>query len=78
MQTYLITGSNTGVGWEVARLLYAKHGRVYMTARSEEKAKAAIESIMSAHPSSSGTLRYLHLDLSNLSAVRRSAEGIQI
>ncbi|MBE3049902.1 SDR family NAD(P)-dependent oxidoreductase [Candidatus Bathyarchaeota archaeon] len=58
-----MTGSNTGVGKEVARILYAKHAKVYVAARSEEKAAAAIESIKGAFPNSEGSLTFLKLDL---------------
>ena len=47
-----MTGSNTGVGKEVARILYSKNAKVYMTARSEDKARLAIQDIEKTSPQS--------------------------
>ena len=73
-QVYVVTGSNTGVGKEVARILYAKHAKVYVAARSEEKAAAAIESIKGDFPRSEGSLTFLKLDLADLTTIKKSAE----
>ncbi|KAI1471989.1 NAD(P)-binding protein [Daldinia caldariorum] len=70
----IVTGSNTGVGKEIARILYSKNARVYLLARSEEKTQAAIESIRAANPESRGELSYIHLDLADLPSVRTTAE----
>lgn len=48
----MVTGSNTGIGKEVARVLYSKNAKVYMTARSEDKATQAIQDIEKAFPQS--------------------------
>ena len=69
-----MTGSNTGVGKEVARILYSQHAKVYVAARSEEKANAAIESIKAAFPSSKGFLTFLRLDLADLTTIKKSAD----
>lgn len=71
---YLVTGANTGVGKQVARILYSKNAKVYIAARSETKANEAIEDIKKSHPSSKGSLIFLHLDLNDLAAVKASAE----
>ncbi|KIW23903.1 uncharacterized protein PV07_12065 [Cladophialophora immunda] len=73
-KVYLITGSNTGVGYQVASILYAHNAKVYVAARTESKALAAIDSIKEQHPKSQGKLEYLHLDLSDLSTIKASAE----
>ncbi|KAF2117441.1 hypothetical protein BDV96DRAFT_26117 [Lophiotrema nucula] len=73
-KVYIATGSNTGVGKELAQILYAKNAKVYIAARSQYKAEAAIESIIAAHPKSTGTLAFLHLDLSDLSTIKASAQ----
>lgn len=72
-----MTGSNTGVGKELARLLYCKGARVYVAARSETKALEAIESIKSAAPSDSkpGELTFLQLDLADLTTIKASADA---
>ncbi|EXJ67751.1 uncharacterized protein A1O5_09097 [Cladophialophora psammophila CBS 110553] len=73
-KVYIITGSNTGVGYQVASILYAHNAKVYIAARTESKALAAIDSIKEQHPKSQGRLEYLSLDLSDLSTIKASAE----
>ncbi|CAJ2506324.1 Uu.00g004540.m01.CDS01 [Anthostomella pinea] len=73
-KVYLVTGANTGVGKEVARILYSKNATVWVAARNQEKGANAIESIKEACPSSTGRLEFLHLDLSDLSTIKTSAE----
>ncbi|KAJ9131726.1 NAD(P)-binding protein [Pleurostoma richardsiae] len=72
-RVYIVTGSNTGVGKELAQILFCRNAKVYIAARSETKARAAIESIRVACPASSGTLVFHHLVLDDLSAVAESA-----
>lgn len=69
-----MTGSNTGLGKEVAQILYSKNAKVYMMARSEEKTKKAIDSIKTSEPSSSGDLIFIRLDLADLPSIKTSAE----
>lgn len=73
-QVCLVTGSNTGMGKEVARILYSKNATVYVAARDEGKGLAAIDDIKKAHPQSKGILRFLQLDLADLAAVSTSAD----
>ncbi|KAI0123776.1 hypothetical protein BJ170DRAFT_674699 [Xylariales sp. AK1849] len=70
----IVTGSNTGVGKEIAQILYSKNAKVYMMARSEEKTKKAIASIKTALPTSSGELVFLRLDLADLPSIKTSAQ----
>ncbi|KAG4220551.1 hypothetical protein PC116_g30970 [Phytophthora cactorum] len=70
----IVTGSNTGIGKEIARILYLKNAKVYLLARSEEKTKNAIESIRTAVPESKGELTYIHLDLADLPSIKTTAE----
>ena len=69
-----MTGSNTGIGYQLAKLLYAANSTVYIAARNESKANAAIKSITAAYPSSKGALQFLKLDLSDLSTIQASAD----
>lgn len=69
-----MTGSTSGVGRELAGLLYSHNAKVYLAARSVEKGSAAIESIKSEYPSSTGELAFLHLDLDDLTTIKASAE----
>ncbi len=73
-KVYLISGSNTGVGYQVASILYSHNAKVWVAARSESKALEAIESIKREHPKSNGKLEYLSLNLSDLTTIKASAE----
>lgn len=70
-----MTGANSGVGAELAKILYGKNATVYVAARSKEKALDAIEGIKAAHPESTGRLMFLHLDLSDLTTIKSSADA---
>ncbi|KAH8821782.1 hypothetical protein F5884DRAFT_102404 [Xylogone sp. PMI_703] len=74
-KVYIVTGANTGVGKELAQILYSKNAKVYVAARSKEKADKAIDSIKKQFQSSKGQLIFLHLDLSDLTTIKASAEG---
>lgn len=74
-KVYIVSGSNTGVGKEAARMLYAKNAKVYIAARSEEKANKAIDDIKKAAPASTGALVFLHLDLGDLNTVKVAAQN---
>ncbi|KAF1838384.1 retinol dehydrogenase 12 [Decorospora gaudefroyi] len=74
-KVYIVTGANTGLGKELARLLYSRNGTVYVAARSSEKANAAMTWIKEQHGSSQGALHYLHLDLNDLEGIKPSVEA---
>ncbi|KAF2970979.1 hypothetical protein GQX73_g2533 [Xylaria multiplex] len=74
-KVYLVTGANTGIGKEVARILYSKNAAVWIAARNAEKGTNAITSIKDAHPSSNGRLEFLQLDLSDLATIKTSADA---
>lgn len=73
-QVFVITGANSGVGFELAKLLYHKNGTVYIAARSESKIKAAIGSIEQEFPSSTGRLDSIVVDLSDLRTISPAAQ----
>lgn len=73
-KVYIVTGSNTGIGKETARILYSKNAKVYIAARSLDKSNKAIEDIKKAHPNSKGALAFLKLDLNDLTTIKASAD----
>ncbi|TFA99041.1 hypothetical protein CCMA1212_009081 [Trichoderma ghanense] len=75
-KVYIVTGSNTGVGKELAQILYSKNATVYVAARSQAKATEAIEDVRKAFPASTGRLEFLSLDLADLEAVEKSAKEL--
>lgn len=44
-KTYLVTGGNTGIGYEVAKALAAKNAHVFMTSRNAEKQQGCVVSV---------------------------------
>ena len=73
-KTAIVTGSNTGLGFETALDLYQKGAIVYVACRNEEKGLDAIERMKAI--SDGGELVYGHLDLANLSSVKKFAEKV--
>ena len=69
-----MTGGNIGVGYNVISILYSKNAKIYMGARSKEKAEAAISSIKAQHPDSRGEIIHLPLDLADLTTMKSSAD----
>lgn len=74
-QVCIVTGANTGVGKEVAQILYSKNATVYATSRSEEKGRLAISAIKEAVPNSTGKLDLLTLDLADLTTIKPAADA---
>lgn len=72
-QVFIVTGGNTGIGYELARILYLKNGTVYIASRSPEKIEKAIESIIIDCPISQGKISAIKLDLADLKSVKASA-----
>ncbi|MFK8038798.1 MAG: oxidoreductase [Crocinitomicaceae bacterium] len=73
-KTVIVTGSNTGLGFETALDLYQKGAKVYIACRSEKKGLDAIERMKGI--TDGGELIYGHLDLSSLTSVNAFAEKI--
>ena len=67
----LITGANTGIGFETARIFAGKNSRVLLGCRSESKAQLAISRIRDIHPQAD--LTWLPLDLADLNSIREAA-----
>jgi NAD(P)-dependent dehydrogenase (short-subunit alcohol dehydrogenase family) len=73
-RTAVITGANTGVGFEVAEVL-ARHGAtVVLACRSLERATEAADRIRDAAPDA--TVETVQLDLASLASVHRAADQI--
>ncbi|KFA63727.1 hypothetical protein S40285_09126 [Stachybotrys chlorohalonatus IBT 40285] len=72
----IVTGANTGVGKEVARILYQSNATVYLAARSQEKTLKAIEDIRAtaAGKTTSGQLSFLRLDLADLTTIKPTVD----
>jgi NAD(P)-dependent dehydrogenase (short-subunit alcohol dehydrogenase family) len=70
----VITGSNTGVGYQVARVLAACDATVVLACRDVAKAEAAADRIRTGSPLASVTA--VHLDLASLGSIRAAANSL--
>ena len=70
-KTALVTGANSGIGFETARVLAARGAHVVLACRSADKARAAMDVIRAAQPDA--RIEFLPLDLSDLDSVRAAA-----
>ncbi|KAL3463667.1 hypothetical protein BJX64DRAFT_256691 [Aspergillus heterothallicus] len=69
---YLVTGGNTGVGYYTVSQLAAHGARVYLCARSAEKARTAIAAIRNEHPDAD--VHFLEMDHLDLQSVVAAAK----
>jgi retinol dehydrogenase-12 len=68
-------GGNSGIGKQTVAVLLSKGAKVYLAARSEEKAIEAISDIQKRFPDSNkGQVEFLKLDLSEATKAKAAAE----
>ncbi len=73
-KTAIVTGSNTGIGFETALDLFKKGAKVYVASRNQEKALEAIQRMEA--DGGTGELVYEHLDLASLNSVKAFADKV--
>jgi NAD(P)-dependent dehydrogenase (short-subunit alcohol dehydrogenase family) len=71
----IITGSNTGLGYETANVLAARGAQVVLAVRDTDKGKAAAAKIIGLSPRAD--IKVQPLDLGSLQSVRTAAEEIK-
>ena len=71
-KTYLLTGCNSGIGLETLRVLSARGARVLAAARSEDKARQAIDAVCPR----AGAAVPLACELSEPASVRACVEAV--
>ncbi|MGV0793963.1 SDR family NAD(P)-dependent oxidoreductase [Mycolicibacterium sp. XJ1819] len=74
-RTAVITGANTGLGYETAKELAAKGAHVVLAVRNVDKGKDAIERITAAVPGAGVAIQ--ELDLGSLESVREAAAALR-
>ena len=70
----IITGSNSGIGFWMAKYLAQKGARIIMACRNEERAQAAKEKIINQQPDA--IIEVEILDLASLKSVKEFSEKI--
>ena len=74
-KTIVITGANSGLGYESALALAGAGAHVVLACRDQEKGRAAERLIRAAHPRASTEL--VALDLASLADIRRAATALR-
>ncbi|MEO1039469.1 MAG: oxidoreductase [Pseudomonadota bacterium] len=72
-RSYIITGGNSGIGFEAARMLGEAGGDIVIACRNLDKAKAAERELEN---SVKGSVSSVQLDLADLSSVRAAASEL--
>jgi len=75
-KTVVVTGGNSGIGYEAALQLARKRAHVILACRDRDKAGAARAAILAAAPAASAaSIEVMALDLSSLASVRAFADA---
>jgi NAD(P)-dependent dehydrogenase (short-subunit alcohol dehydrogenase family) len=74
-KTAVVTGANSGLGYQTARQLASHGAHVVMACRDPERGKQALERLRADVPAADVELR--SLDLADLSSVQAFAEGLE-
>src|SRR6516164_1189034 len=73
-RTAVITGANTGIGFEAASVLAAKGAHVVLAVRNIDKGRRAAAQIFTRTPRATVTVQ--RLDLGSLASVRAAADEL--
>lgn len=73
-KTYVVTGGNSGLGFEAAKILATKGARVVVTTRSEAKALDAVGALRAAVPKAD--VDFVLLDLTDPESIEKAADAI--
>lgn len=73
--TYVITGANTGAGFEATRILLSKGAKVVMLNRNEKKSNQAIADLKKEFGVNT-KVSFIKMDLAQLSSVRQAAQEV--
>ena len=71
-KVFIVTGANSGIGYEAAREFARKGARTILACRDIAKAQTALDRIQAEIPDAA--LETMHLDLASLASVRQFAE----
>ena len=69
----IVTGANTGLGFETARQLVGQRAKVVIACRSESSGNEAVANIKKEFPS--GDVTFLPLDLASIASIRAFASA---
>jgi NAD(P)-dependent dehydrogenase (short-subunit alcohol dehydrogenase family) len=73
-RTAVITGANTGIGYEAAKVLAERGATVVLAVRDVARGQTAADQILTAVPQAQ--IRVRHLDLASLASVKEAGEDL--
>ncbi|KAL2836233.1 hypothetical protein BJX68DRAFT_250946 [Aspergillus pseudodeflectus] len=81
-KVFLITGGTSGIGFELAKILYHAGGKVYITGRTEAKCTQAIQAIRDSAPPPQAThgpgqIDFIILNLDDLASIKLSTDAFK-
>lgn len=68
----LVTGGNSGIGWDTCEMLAGAGAKVILAARNAERGEAAVARIRAKHPDAE--VSFAQIDLDSLASIRAFAE----
>lgn len=74
-KTFLITGANSGTGFEASKILLAKGAKVIMLNRNPQKSRDAI-SVLKKNIGAQADVSFIQMDLAEQASVRKAAKEI--
>ncbi|KAK5988021.1 Equisetin cluster transcription factor eqxF [Cladobotryum mycophilum] len=72
--TVIVTGGNSGIGYETVKQLALRNARVYIASRSKERIEDAIQQMVRSVDGAKLDLHFLQLDLQDLKSVKAAPE----
>ena len=76
-KVFIVTGGASGIGFELATILFQAGSKVYIAGRSEEKARQSIDKIKASTHDAPGQLEFLFLELDDLNTIKASVQAFQ-
>lgn len=77
-RTIIVTGANTGLGFEACKILISLDAsRIIMACRSTSKGEAARSALLAEFPTSKTSLEVVHLDMSSYDSVLAFTERVK-
>jgi NAD(P)-dependent dehydrogenase (short-subunit alcohol dehydrogenase family) len=79
MRRILVTGANKGIGFAIAKGILAEHTDTFVLlgSRDRTRGRAAVDTLIAEHPSVTGRLRLLEIDVSNEKSVTTAVDEVR-
>ena len=74
-KTFVVTGANSGIGFEAAKVLASQGGRVVLLCRSPQRAAQAANNIR-PHMTGGASVDIVPMDMGHVTSIREGAEEV--